>query len=233
MTTYHPDFENIDVPLDMPVDGLSYNVVTDSSGYIVYHPDIHEGRVVLISYDDILIGDINQNLFPYEVGDAITFIEHLADPIGFPFNITQLLASDCNQDQIPETIADLIYLINVISDGGDSLRGGADPGFADLTLNKNNISASLHVEAESPVGGALIRISHNGATLSNIESDPGVELHYNDTGDILTAVIYRSESIQSLGNEVLRFSIVDGDSKNITIDSYEISDVNGRLFQIR
>lgn len=230
MTTYDPNLPGIFAPLTMPIDQMSENSLSDSSGYIVYHPAIDEGGVHFIGLDDILIGDINLNQYPYEIGDAVIFAEYLIDPLGHPFNHTQRLASDCNQDRIPATIADFVYLLNVINNGGGGSAGGPEPGFATLSLNLALGVASIRTDV--PVGGVLIRISHPaGAVLDNLSVGQGLELRTFDSDDVLTALIYSPDSRTQVGADVLHFRIAAGDPKLVVIKSFEASDMTGRLFK--
>jgi len=66
-----------------------------------------------------LYGDINVNGFAFEIGDAITFLNFFMGQI--EFTRRQYANSDCNRDGIQASIADLVYLLGVIS--GDTLLG--------------------------------------------------------------------------------------------------------------
>ncbi len=72
-----------------------------------------------------LYGDININGFPYEIGDAVTFMNYF---MGLTeFNARQYANSDCNRDGIQASIADLVFLLCVIN--GDSVLVEPPPDF--------------------------------------------------------------------------------------------------------
>lgn len=231
MSPLDPGLEGLIIPLVMPTpQDLSDNVLSDSTGYLVFHPRINEGSITFLTSDDFFIGDINLNGFPWEVGDAVVFADHLIDPISNPFNARQRIASDCNQDGIPETIADLIFLLGVINDSISPPLGGSAPGFADIVLDFQENSATLHLLAAAPAGGVLVKISHPNVEIDNIQTSPGLELKYNDTNDLLTVIVYSPDSRQVIENDVLSFDIVGGNNQDITIEAFEVSDTRGRLF---
>ncbi len=91
------------------------NTLADSSGYYLIHPTLDDGWIYIMDPDDITTGDINLNGIPWEVSDAVLFANHFIYPDLFPFTWIQMLASDTNGDGLPSTLADLVYLINVLN----------------------------------------------------------------------------------------------------------------------
>ncbi len=74
-----------------------------------------------------LYGDINLNGFTFEIGDAITFLNYF---MGLTeFNRRQYANSDCNRDGIQASIADLVYLLAVVS--GDTNLVAPPPPIAE------------------------------------------------------------------------------------------------------
>ncbi len=218
------------VPLIMPVQGLSDNILADSTGYLVFHPRINEGSITFLSSGDFIIGDINLNGFAWEVGDAVVFADHLIDPITNPFNARQRIASDCNQDGTPETIADLIYLLGMIGENASPPPEGSAPGLANIVLDIQENTAALNLLASAPAGGLLARINHPNIEIDNIRTSPGLQLKYNDRDDLLSVIVYSADSRQAIGTKVLSFDIISGNGRNITIETFEVSDTYGRLF---
>lgn len=230
MTPLDPSLEGLIVPLIMPTPDLSDNVLADSTGYLVFHPRINEGSITFLTADGFIIGDINLNGFPWEVGDAVVFAEHLIDPVTNPFNAAQRIASDCNQDGIPETIADLIYLLGMIGENISPPPDGSAPGSANIVLDIRENSATLNLLASAPAGGVLARINHPNVEIDNIQTSPGLQLKYNDRDDFLSVIVYCVDSRQAIENMVLSFDIISGNGQNITIETFEASDTYGRLF---
>ncbi len=90
------------------------NTVADSSGYFLVHPALDDGWIYIMDPADVVTGDINLNGIPWEVSDAVLFGNHFVYPDLFPFTWIQMLTADTNGDGIPSTLADLVYLINVL-----------------------------------------------------------------------------------------------------------------------
>ena len=213
----------------MPIDNLSMNIVADSSGYMTFHPELDEGSIFIMDPGDVIIGDINLNGTPWEIGDAITFIAHLVDPITNPFNAVQRIASDCNRDGVPETIADLIYLLAVINDEIDPPGAAGPIGSARLELSKSAGWITVNVKSDTNIGGFLLDISHPGAKIESIsQSNPAIDVHYNDSEGQLTVLMVNSALKPDL-NEVN----LSGNSDDVSIERSEISDISGRLMGIK
>jgi len=84
--------------------------------------DFTNGGVDIICADSIdARADINLNLIPYEIGDAVLFSSYFVQGLGvFTVNQAgQIAASDVNADGITLSVADLVYLIRVIVGDGD------------------------------------------------------------------------------------------------------------------
>ncbi len=70
-----------------------------------------------------LYGDINLNGYTFEIGDAVTFLNYF---MGYTeFNRRQYANSDCNRDGVQASIADLVYLLAVVS--GDTVLVAPPP----------------------------------------------------------------------------------------------------------
>jgi hypothetical protein len=72
--------------------------------------------------DPIVIGDVNVNGFPYEIADAVCFADYFVsypDPDCFSDDpdtrVAQIGATDINRDGYPLHIADLVYLLRIIT----------------------------------------------------------------------------------------------------------------------
>jgi hypothetical protein len=92
-------------------------------------------------------GDLNLNGLANEVGDAVLYTNYFIyggsvwDPTWID---TQILASDVNDDGIVLTVADLIYLIRIIT--GDEAPFPADPGNPKLSPYANSGSVSYRID---------------------------------------------------------------------------------------
>lgn len=224
----NPNLQGFTAELDMPINDYSYNVLSDSSGYLVYHPAITAGSVFFMDTGDILIGDVNLNSYPYETGDVVVYVAHLIDPVQNPFNPTQRFASDCNQDGITESIADLVYMLNVINNGGGGLTSGFG-GSANLNIEKNSNSVTINLNSDFGAGGLLLKVNHDGCNIGNFKVRDGVKFEYTDVDGHLTAVFYSADLRQPLSSRLLEFEVTAGNPDKITIENFDISDINGNL----
>jgi hypothetical protein len=226
-----PGLGGLFVPLVMPREDYSSNVLSDSSGMFVFHPVLDPGGVFFLSSSSYLLGDINQNGSAFEVGDVVVLAAYLADPVNNPLSSIQMAASDVNQDGQQATIADLIYLINVVNGTVHPPLGGATPGKANLVLDVTDNLATLRLRANSPAGGVLVKINHVGSQLENLQVPAGLELKFVDSADMLSALIYSPDGQANIGETILSFNIRGGDKNQVAVRYFEISDIHGQLFE--
>lgn len=113
----YPDDNNIGryAPINFINNDDNDNTIVDSSGYYLIHPVLDDGWIYIMDPENIEIGDINLNGIPWEVSDAVLFANHFIHPDLFPFTWIQMLVADTNGDGLPATLADLLYLINVLN----------------------------------------------------------------------------------------------------------------------
>jgi hypothetical protein len=226
-----PGLGGLFVPLVMPREDYSSNVLSDSSGMFVFHPVLDPGGVFFLSSSSYLLGDINQNGSAYEVGDVVVLAAYLADPVNNPLSSIQMAASDVNQDGQQATIADLIYLINIVNGTVHPPLGGATPGKANLVLDVTDNQATLRLKANSPAGGVLVKINHVGSQIENLQVPEGLQLKYVDSADMLSALIYSPDGRVNIGETILNFRIRGGDKNQVAVQYFEISDIHGQLFE--
>ena len=144
------------------------NFIMRDNGYFIVPPQLMLTPGTVYVFRPIY-GDTNLNSAPYEVGDMITFISYLSGQI--EFSPRQMANSDCNRDRIPATIADLVYMLNVINGEPDTLLvDGSYPiapeAVADildiyspkpLNILDNNCIINLYIDTEQLLGGFLIK----------------------------------------------------------------------------
>ena len=225
-----PGLQGFTLPINMPITNMTLNVLSDSTGYMVYHPAITPGHIDFMDTGNILIGDVNLNGYAYETGDVVVYVAHLVDPVANPFNPTQRFASDCNQDGITESIADLVLMINIINGGGDGLSRELS-GNADLQISSSGQAMTVTATADFPAGGVVLTIDHKGSAITNVAVPDGYRFEYADKDGQLTAVIYTANPNRPLAERLLEFEIASGNPRNIKIDSFEISDIHGNLLK--
>ncbi len=230
-TEGNPDLQGMAAEIDMPTDNMTYNVLTDSTGYLVYHPDIQEGYIFFMNVGDVLIGDINLNLMPYETGDVVVFVDHLVNPIENPFNAVQRIASDCNQDMIPATVADLVYMLNIINGGGLAQSQIVEGETPEIEFIKNSSEVTLSLKNDIPVGGMRLVLSHDGIDIENIAVADGYKHSLNHTSELISIVIYPEQVNGILSGDILTLDINDGNISNISIIDSEFSTPDGAMIR--
>lgn len=205
------------IGVDLPVQFMnldpSDNSVTDSTGYLLVHPDQTNGIVSVIGPDDVLTGDINLNGWPYEVGDIVLFVNHLVYPSLFPFNAIQVEASDINADGIPESVADLVLLINIVN--GNVLPPKIEPsnGLLSVTFTRNADNLNIKASGDMGLGGILMKLSHSPDESPEVSSTGDFVIASNDDNGVLTVLAYLPEGGGVTLGETGLFTItgLDGD----------------------
>jgi len=229
-------------------DDVTDNAVTDSTGYnlwgntaCVENPDSSQndilmlnlecGSVIVMNECDLQAGDLNLNNYPYEVGDVNVLIGYLTDPSENELSLAQLWASDVNGDSIRASIADLIYMLNVIS--GNNL-GKVAPfnGLAEVIIGQPNSGVtSINIQNDYAIGGLVLDLSIPDLANRQIEynSDLNMDMQATQTDNQLRLLVYSSNGtrINSGTTELLRISNPDG--ADIGTSEITVADAGGSL----
>ncbi len=244
-----PDY-NYPADMELPIyfvdEGYNFNNVTDDEGYAVWFPDgcvddpdssyygtldlaLEPGCIKVASIHNIVMGDINANGFPFEAGDVVLLANHLMDPVAYPFTNRQLHASDVNGDGIMPSVADLIYMINVLNgyDGFGKLAPLAVEATVSMPANASG-DVDVTINSEAAVGGAVIEIAHAGVELGVPTADVNIE--YSDNGEVMTVVVYSDEPMT---NNVEGFTLPILGEGNVSINNVQVSDNRGALLDSR
>ena len=124
------------------------------NGWIcVKHPDSIDAR-----------GDVNLNGVAYEIADAVVFTNFFI--YGFKAFVTnvdgQIAATDVNGDGYTLTVADLVYLIRVITGDATGLPKISPAASLDLRLNKTPGLLTVGTEANCPLGAGHLVFEYDG-----------------------------------------------------------------------
>ncbi|RKX21602.1 MAG: hypothetical protein DRP51_03935, partial [Candidatus Zixiibacteriota bacterium] len=159
-----------------------------NGGVCVIHPDDIDDR-----------GDLNLNGVAYEIADAVVYTNYFI--YGFAaFLISvdgQTAASDINRDGIPLTIADLVYLIRILTGDIPPNPKVAPPGSAvKLMAQIDDNNLSIKGDINYPAGAGLFVFEYNDAVpetprLSGIASD--MDVIYSITDSEIRVLIYSFE----------------------------------------
>jgi hypothetical protein len=192
-------------------------------------------------------GDINLNGIANEVGDAVLFTNYFVygnsvwDPV---WQNVQILATDINDDGIVLTVADLIYLIRIITGDEQPFPAGTGNGSPKLSPYANSATATLRVENNSvtvstssnvDLGGAVLVFRYNGLSTGEptlLSGASGMNMRYNATANELRVLVHPSWSnglstINAGTNEIL--SIPTTGEGSIELVDVQMSDARGAL----
>ena len=119
---------------------------------------------------------------------------HLIDPDANPFTLRQMVASDVNGDGIQASIADLIFMLNVLNENPPGGKMMPLDVIATISMPLE-VSDNLEVKiaSETSVGGALVSINHTGVELG-VPVAEGMDLKYSDNGDVMTVLVYSMDA---------------------------------------
>jgi hypothetical protein len=204
----------------------------DSVQYGTLELDFECGNLKVVGDHSVFAGDINWNGFPFEVGDAVLLANHLIDPIAYPFNLRQMFASDVNNDGIQASIADLIYLINVINGYGLPKVAPLDVVATVSIPAEAYGDMAVRVTSQSAVGGALIEINHTGVELGAPVAE-GMDIRYSDNGDVMTVVVYNMESVSFAPGTNILFTVPVQSEGAVSLGDVSVSDNRGALLDAR
>ncbi|MCP4582131.1 MAG: T9SS type A sorting domain-containing protein [candidate division Zixibacteria bacterium] len=241
---------NFCTPVCFIDEGYQYNNVSDKDGYHIWMPDgcddapdsvqygtmqltLDCGNIKVLNEHNIVLGDLNLNGFPYEVGDIVLLANHLIDPVLFPFNLRQMFASDVNGDDLQATIGDLIYMIVVITGGNPAAKVVPSDALAVVSTRRDNPDEiEVSVVTDASLGGALIKLHHPDIELGAPVAE-GVDIKYTDDNDIMTVLAYSPDGTTlASGNNVLFTVPADGEGA-LSIEEASLSDNRGALLDAR
>jgi hypothetical protein len=196
---------------------LSGNIVWKTEGCLdalgsTWYLELICGNLKILSNSNVIRGDINLNNQPFEIGDVVTLANYLIDPVGYPMNIRQLVASDVNSDSIRGSIADLIFMINVAN--GVIMPKQSPSADATAEFNIRHFADGrygLSLNTTVPVGGFVFEIPTNDAVIENVEinSESGLDINVTRYRDYLRICAFSLEG---------RF-IPEGETKLLSFDS--------------
>ncbi|MEW5700677.1 MAG: VWA domain-containing protein [Candidatus Zixiibacteriota bacterium] len=199
-------------------------------------------------------GDMNLNGIANEVGDAVLFTNYFIYGDGVWSDVcddddppncykdVQILASDVNDDGIVLTVADLIYMIRIITGDAQPYPPGGHPKAATGTVADVRYSIEngmLRVTTNSPVeiGGAHLVFHYSDLdlgtpTLSGAAA--AMAMKSNSTADELRIIAYpweRGVHLSAGTHELLSIPVTGGGRIDLT--TAELSDASGAVLPVR
>ncbi len=189
-------------------------------------------------------GDINLNGIANEVGDAVLFTNYFLfggtvwDPV---WSQVQILATDVNDDGIVLTVADLIYLIRIITGDEQPFPPGGHPKLAPYahtgtaTLRREDGYVTVATNAPVDIGGLLLVFRADGIATGEPEllrASAGLNVRAHRDGSELRLLVHPSWSagravIPSGRHDVL--AIPTTGSGQLELVEVQMSDAQGAL----
>lgn len=170
------------------------------------------GKVRVICPDEIDDrGDLNMNAVAYEIADAVLYSQYfISGPSVFIINFAgQTAASEVNADGVPLTVADLVYLIRVITGDAqpiaDDLLGSPKPaphaGRLEVVTHQDGETWSVESRSDQTIGAALFVFDLGGLTVQEVtlsERASAMDLQYASTAGELRVLVYNIEDRASV-----------------------------------
>jgi len=230
---------------DNPQTAFDLNAVSDQSGYATWFshgcddpPDsiafgtlllnLECGNIKVMNEHNVVYGDLNLNGYPNEVGDAVVYANYLTNPDP-EWSLRQKFASDVNRDGYQITIADLIYMINIIN--GVSGGGKVTPldAVATVTMPANAYGdMNVMISSDISVGGALVAINHAGVQLG-VPTVDGKNLTYFDNGEVMTVAVYDMEAASFAPGANVLFTVPVLTQGDLSFGEVQVADGRGAL----
>ncbi len=122
--------------------------------------------------DPVVIGDVNVNGSPYEIGDAVLFASYFLDGLSVfstdnDTRQAQIGGTDINRDGYVLTVADLVYLLRILAGDQEPLGEGTAIGTGVATLDYNG--RLVEVNAPEKLGGIWVVFKGEGEVKSMID----------------------------------------------------------------
>ena len=184
------------------------------------------GGVLVKKYQG-LIGDINLNAVPFEIGDVVYFTNFFMDPIKYPLTGARLQNSDVNQDGVPATLGDLIRLIQIFTGGGAKISVPSFENAISYEILASNGKSTYQLTTAAEFSAALFVLQVDSEKTDQFVAAPalsGFEVVSHREGAYLRVLVH-DKSGHSMALEAGDLFSLDGE---ITIISQQFVDQSGR-----
>ena len=191
--------------------------------------DYYDGWVSVLDMGEVLLGDVNRNGFAFEVSDFVYLSNNFMYPSLYPLDALQLANADMNQDHVPATIADLVYLINVIMNGFKVSTGLGDASLlARLSVMPQSDGTVIGYETEYEVGGVLLTLRSGGALSTNqiINRQQQMTMKLQRRGSLMQVFLYSVNGATLPAGNYPLINIVGG--SGTAVQAVELASADGR-----
>jgi hypothetical protein len=206
--------------------------------------NICNGRVCIQEPPDDR-GDLNLNAIANEIGDAVLYTNYFINGIGVfhtdaNLRAVQILASDVNDDGIVLTVADLVYLIRIITGDASPFPPGGHPRMSPYanagTVSYSVDNSAMNVSASTPdgMGGAMFVFRYSGVAVGEpvlSSAAEGMKIRSSARNGELRVLVYPdagSMTNVAAGTQAL-FSVPLEGAGRIELVENQISDADGQL----
>jgi hypothetical protein len=191
-------------------------------------------------------GDLNLNGIANEIGDAVLYTNYFiygSSVWTALYANSQILASDINDDGIVLTVADLIYLIRIITGDEQPFPPGTGTGSpkvspyansVDLTHDVANGAVTVRTNSSVDIGAALLVFRYSGSVGAPVlANNSGMEIRSNAANGELRVLVFSSveaaASRLTAGSNTLVTIPMDG---SIELVESQFSDYRGGLLSV-
>jgi hypothetical protein len=201
--------------------------------------DFVNGGIDIICADSIdARGDINVNGVPNEIADAVMFTNYFINGLSaFGDHVeASIAASDVNADGIALSVADLVYLVRIITgDAPPYQKPAFNAKEASVSTAVNHSAVAVSTNSSTDIGAGYFAFNHSGLEIGEpqlINGASDMTLMYNDDGDILKVLVYSMDKGIKIpaGTENI-FAVPIFGEGTIELTDVQLSDYFGNLLE--
>jgi hypothetical protein len=189
---------------------------------------------IFIKQVEALIGDINLNGMPFEVGDVVYFTNFFIDPFAYPLDGDRWPNSDINQDNRPGTIGDLILLESIVSGDGYCKITAAREHVRTVEVATRSVAGGAEVvgRCDVAIGGALFVISNGDDT--DVEpvlaaANANADLYWAAVGGQLRVLVISKDRKGIMANGDPLLTVRHSGDADLSIDEAQFADTHGAM----
>jgi hypothetical protein len=240
--------------LFLPFEGATFGPDYDGEACLLAKPDHFAQQFIIFCTGGICIvpppddrGDLNLNGIANEIGDAVlysNFFIYGPSVWDATWKDVQIFASDINNDGLTLTIADLVYLIRIITGDeqpfpGDNQNPKVAPyaNSVNVVTDVRNGSLTVRTDASVDLGGALLVYRYSNLTVGEAQStSEGMVMKSRANNGELRVVIYPDPAapgskIASGLHDLVNIP-VEGDGTIELVES-QFADANGAALSVQ
>jgi hypothetical protein len=232
--TSDPYLNGLLIPLEFFSFDFTDNTLSTPRGLFITQERINlNNGGVLLDAGNTRMGDVNENGFPFEVGDAVKLAAYLSGTA--KLTEQQLINSDVNQDGHWATLSDLVFLINqILQQGGAPRNDEITPGEeVVIRITDEELRTSIRLESDVPVGGAWVIFEGENAKVDNIKLSPqaqDLDIYTRQAGNQFRVLVIGQQGEALPTGEGYLFSF---EGEGIDTIYTSLSDQNGELLSVK